>query len=347
MNATDEALRSAFEKQQHYCRTMGSPFTARVLGAAWQDWEQGGALRALLPHWPGDPWVDAVALRVAGALHAVAQTRQHEGLAQLYETLRDDDTALQRAVSDVLAAHSALVADYLRVPPQTNEIGRSAVLLLGFAEMARATGLPLHTLEIGASAGLNGLWHRYRYDLGDLEWGDAASPVLIRSEWQGLRPALPPTIARAGHAACDASPIDLHDPGAATRLLSYVWAGHTERLQRLSAALTLAQRDPVVVERADALPWLQSQLEAPRAGCATVVYHSVVWQYLPAATQAGLRSAMAAAGERATPAAPLTWLTFEPGNADFELTLTLWPSGERRVLANAQGHGQWVKYQEG
>jgi hypothetical protein len=345
MNATDEALRSAFEKQQHYCRTMGSPFTARVLGAAWQDWEQGGALRALLPHWPGDPWVDAVALRVAGALHAVAQARQHEALARLYETLSQDEATLQSAVSEVLAAQSARVADYLRVPPQTNEIGRSAVLLHGFAAVAQATGLPLHTLEIGASAGLNGLWHRYRYELGGLRWGDVSSPVLIRSDGQGMEPILPATIARAGHAACDASPIDVRDPGAATRLLSYVWAGHTERLQRLSAALALAQRDAVVVERADALPWVQSQLATPRAGSATVVYHSVVWQYLPAATQAGLRSAMTAAGERATAAAPLAWLAFEPGESDFELTLTLWPGGERRVLAQAQAHGQWVKWQ--
>jgi hypothetical protein len=41
----------------------------------------------------------------------------------------------------------------------------------------------------------------------------------------------------------------------------------------------------------------------------------------------------------------LSWLAFEPpGEAPFELSLTLWPGGQRRVLAQAQAHGQWVKW---
>jgi hypothetical protein len=341
-------LKQAWIKQLPYCNTMGSPFTARVLEAAWLDHERGGALAALLPGWPGDPWIDAVPLRVAGALHALALTRQSTDLAAMYESLDASDDHLRAAVASALDQHAALVADYLRVPPQTNEIGRSAVLLGGFAEVVRATGLPLATLEIGASAGLNQLWHRYRYALGnDLQWGDASSPVLIRSDWQGPAPTLPEHMPVASHAACDAQPVDLQAEGADIRLMSYVWAGQTERLARLRAAIALARAAQIRVDREDALPWLQRQLAVPRAGMATVVYHSVVWQYLSAATQAGLRSAIEAAGARATAQAPLAWLGFEPpGEAPFELSLTLWPGGQRRVLAQAQAHGQWVEWHQ-
>jgi hypothetical protein len=338
-------LRTAWTKQYHYCETMGSPFTASVLRAAWADREAGGALAQLLPDWPGDPWTDAVPLRVAGALHAVALSRRDQTLAALYDALSEDAQALRRAVSAALAEQAPLVADYLKVPPQTNEIGRSAVLLGGFAEVAQRTGLPLATLELGASAGLNQLWHRYGYAFNDQRWGDPASPVLIRSDWQGHAPKLPARMDVASHAGCDANPIDLRAPGADMRLMSYVWAGQSERLERLRAAIALAQQLNVHIDQQDALPWLQRALAAPQPGVATVVYHSVVWQYLPAETQSGLRTAIEAAGARATAQAPLAWLAFEPpGAAPFELSLTLWPGGERRVLAQAQAHGQWVKW---
>ena len=337
-------LADAWRLQIAYCDTHGSPFTARVLEAAWADWQQGGALRGLLPDWPGDAWLDAVPLRVAAALHALALDGSDEALAALYPPAAAAFDAQRgpAAVRDALSAHRDRVADALLRPPQTNEVGRSAVLLGGFAAIAQATGLPLATREIGASAGLNQLWHRYRYRLGEGQtWGDAASPVLIRCDWRGTPPALPPRIEVASHAACDRSPIDLAAPGAATRLASYVWPDQRDRLERLRAAITLAAQLHAPVERADALAWVERELGVVRPGQATVLYHSIVWQYLPPDTCNALRSRIVAAGERATRAAPLAWLAFEVPDAQSspQLTLTLWPGGEPRVLAAAQAHG--------
>ena len=46
--------------------------------------------------------------------------------------------------------------------------------------MAKETGLPLRTFELGASAGLNLYWDRYAYQLGGAGvWGDATSPVKL------------------------------------------------------------------------------------------------------------------------------------------------------------------------
>jgi hypothetical protein len=338
------SLQSAFERQVAACQHMGSPFTARVLQAVWRVHERQG----LFAPWPGDATDDAVPLRVAGALHAMALRKATAELAAAYATLSDDNAALELAIQQALAAHPEVLADYLSRPPQTNEIGRSAVLLLGFAAVAQSTGLPLRCLEIGASAGLNQLWHRYRYDFSGTTWGDANSPVLIRSQLRGAAPTLPASMQVAQHSGCDAAPIDLHAPGAAQRLASYVWVDQTERLQRLRAAMALAQAhgqgQGLPIARQDALPWLHTQLAAPQHGVATVVYHSVVWQYLPAATQRGVQAALQAAAQRASATAPLAWLAFEP-NAQgvFELTLQQWPSGQRQVLAQAHPHGTWVQ----
>jgi hypothetical protein len=347
---TPLSLADAWSRQIAWCDGNGSPFTARVLEAAWADRECGGALAALLPDWPGDAGADAVPLRVAGALHAMALDGSDAALAALYPPRRSDwDAALgPAAVQRALASQRERVAAYLRVAPQTNEIGRSAMLLPGFAEVARITGLPLATFEIGASAGLNQLWHRFRYDYGSVQWGDAASDVAIRAEWRGSAavPPLPERIDIASQAACDLAPIDLRVDGAALRLLSYVWPDQSERLERLRAAIALAQRLALRVDAADALPWVQRALATPHAGQATVLYHSVMWQYLPAATREALRSAIDAAGARATRDMPLAWLAFEPPNVDahMELRLTLWPGGSARVLARAHPHGRWIEW---
>jgi hypothetical protein len=341
-------LDEAWHRQIDWCDGNGSPFTARVLEAAWADRARGGALAVLLPDWPGDASADAVPLRVAGALHGLALSGRAPALAALYPPQRTafDAERGPPAIADAIERHRGQVAEYLRVAPQTNEVGRSAVLLPGFAAIASETGLPLATLEIGASAGLNQLWHRCHYALGDMTWGDAASKVTIRAEWQGARPMLPDRIALASQAACDIAPIDLAADGAALRLLSYVWPDQTERLDRLRTAIGLAQRLGLRVEAADALPWVRAALAVERRGQTTVVYHSVMWQYMPLETRQTLHDTIVAAGARAKPDAPLAWLAFEPPQADthMQLTLTLWPGGETRTLAVAHPHGRWVQW---
>jgi len=341
-------LAEAWARQIAFCDSSGSPFTARVLEAAWADRERGGTLATLLPHWPGSAWADAVPLRVCGALHAIALLGADTGLAALYPPARAvfDAARGPAAVVRALVAHRALVAEYLSRAPQTNEIGRSAVLLGGFAAIARETGLPMATLEIGASAGLNQYWHRFRYELGANRWGDGASPVVIASDWQGTPPELPSRIDVDSHDACDLAPVDLTAPGAALRLLSYVWPDQQERLARLRAAIALAQALGVRVEAADALDWVRRELAAARPGRATVIYHSVMWQYLPGPKRDALRQVIAEAGLRATRDAPLAWLAFEVAGADAqcELALTLWPGGTRRVLATAHPHGSWARW---
>ncbi|MFZ6764955.1 DUF2332 domain-containing protein [Pseudoroseomonas sp. WGS1072] len=345
------AVLEAFRKQIAWCERLGSPFTARLLGLLAEDLAAGGPAADLAGHWPGDPVADALALRLAGALHALVLSGEAPALAACYPpraNARADapDAAALRAV---LLARRAEIAAFLASPPQTNEVGRSGVLLGGFLEIAHRAGLPLRLLEIGASAGLNLLWDRFHYTLGDAVWGDPASPVRLAPRWTGPLPPLAAPVRVASRGACDRSPVDLRDPAQRLRLRAYVWPDQQDRLARLDGAIALALGAGSRVEPADAGDWVAARLAEPAEGQATVLYHSIMWQYMPAATRARIAGALSEAGARATAAAPLAWLRFEPPQAEArpELRLTLWPGGGESLLATAQAHGQTVDWTGG
>jgi hypothetical protein len=71
-----------------------------------------------------------------------------------------------------------------------------------------------------------------------------------------------------------------------------------------------------------------------------------MWQYMPPETQASIRASLEEAGGRATTAAPLAWLRFEPIDSVSkpELRLTVWPSAREVRLAVAHPHGSSVQW---
>ena len=242
--------------------------------------------------------------------------------------------------------HEAFIGRFLRSPPQTNEVGRSAVLLGGFLRVAAATGLPLRLLEIGASAGLNLIWDHYRYRLGKAEWGNPAATLLLAPRWTGALPPLAAPLFVASRQACDLAPVDLDDEASRQRLRAYVWADQRERLARLEQALAIARAAGHRVEQADASNWLRSHLQTPALGMATVLFHSIMWQYMPEPTRNAIAASIARAGARARREAPFAWLRFEPprAGAGADLRLTIWPDGEDTRLATAQPHGVVVTW---
>jgi hypothetical protein len=333
-----------FHRQAAYCTQLGSPLTAAILTAMAGQFERAAppGWAAPLLDWPGDPGADALALRVAGALHRAVLDGDAE-LAVAYAARRVDEAAIDAA----FARHPALLPQYLQGPPQTNDPLRAAVLLGGFLEIAAACGArPLALREIGASAGINLLWDRFAYDFGNWCRGDPmAAPLLLAAEWQG---APPPQAAIAVHsrAGCDIRPLDARDPEQRKRLLSYIWADQWPRLERVAKALELAAlAGPPEAITAGA--FVARELAARPRDAAFVLYHSIVWQYVDAAERDDIAAAMAAAGAQATPDAPLAWLRFEPGPATRDgaaLSLTLWPGGATRQLAVADYHGRWVRW---
>jgi hypothetical protein len=232
---------------------------------------------------------------------------------------------------------------WLDGPPQTNEVGRSAVLMSGLLVVADLFPQPIELLELGASAGLNLLLDRYGHDLGGVRAGDRESPLQLRPGWTGAPPPDAP-VAVARRRGVDLHPLDARSDG--DRLLAYVWPDQARRLAQLEAALAIAATHPPEVEQGDAADWLDAWLaEAREAGVTRVVLHSIAFQYFPDGTKARIAAAMEEAGAAATFAAPLAWLRYEhDGGERISLRLRAWPSGEERLLAHCHPHGSEVEW---
>lgn len=343
-----KALLDAFDWQVAWCREP-SPFTSRLLDRSRRWLASDTQARAAFEAADPTPLAAAISLRWAGGLHLLA-LRGLEPWASLWPPAGPaDDDALDDAIRQAWATQRPALLDALARAPQTNEVQRSAVLLPGLLEISAATGLPLALREIGSSAGLN-LWcERHRYDYGAWGWGDAGAALVLEAAWRGAVPAAAGrTLTVLDRAGCDAHPVDLLDAGQRLRLRSYIWPDQAARLQRFDIAAGAAagwmSDGAAAVRRQRAADFVERELAAPRDGVATVLMHSVVWQYIEAGERDRITAAVAAAAARATPAAPLAWLTMEPPATDGQmaLRLRLWPHAIDRVLAVAHPHGAWI-----
>lgn len=336
--------------QAKACRGLGSAFSGELLDRAIAG--ELGPLDGLFAPWNGQGasrhLKEATPLRLLGFLHAVALAEPDGALARQYPaaTGRPDWSALAEAGRAILRERRDEAAAFMASPPQTNEVGRSFCLAPGFQVIAARTGLPLRLFEIGASAGLNLRFDRYAYDFAGQAWGEPGSAVRLDNDWRGPPPPLAAVevVERAG---CDQAPVDVADPAQALRLQAYVWPDQARRLARLRGAIAIATANPARLAKADAALWTAARFK-PRAGTASVLYHSVMWQYMPQDTQQAVRAAIEGAGAAAGPDSPVAWLRMEP-NPDrpqwpMELRLTLWPGGGEQHLADVHPHGTWAEW---
>ena len=332
---------SLFRGQAEWCERLGSPIYARMLALAADDMEVRGPVWRLVEPYCGRPFNFAHHLRMLGAAHRLALIGEAPELAAHYPSCGGD--------ADAMAAWRAFLAIVedgridLERPVQTNEVGRAAALLGGFLTVAQQTGLGLRVWEIGASAGLNLRWDRFRYEAPDWAFGEVASPARIPCEYSG-RPPLPPTVWVMERAGCDMDPIDPTSDEGALWLQAFVWPDQIERLALLRAAIDVARRTPATVDRQSAPDWLEERLARERGGSATVIYHSIMWGYMTDGDRARITEAIHSAGTHATESDPLAWLRMEPGDDQADVTLTTWPGGEERVIAHAGYHGRPVEW---
>lgn len=350
---SDDPIPGALRLQASICKDFGAPFNAAMLERLAADYEAGGPTRGLVAPWVGATarrlFDDAVPIRLANAFTHLAMGGEDPALAAAYpaETRPEGDIeAAWRAATAAMGAHRDHLTGFMGHEPQTNEVRRSACLLGGFLTVAAETGLPLRCFEIGASAGLNMNWDRFHYRLGQAAWGDPASPVVVPTDWSGPLPPLEAPVRVVERAACDRRPTDLKDDAQRRRLLACIWPGQFDRLARSRAAIDAALATGTVVDAADALDWTRAKVR-PKAGTATVLYHSIFWQYLPPEVRDALEATILEIGAAATPEAPFAWLRMEPpmnNLAIVELRLTLSPGGEDRLLAQVHPHGAWVEW---
>lgn len=333
-------------EQARACAQMASPLYAHLLGCVADDVEGGGAAADVLAAVHGDPGAAAVGLRLMGGVHRLVLERRAPGLAVFYPSVggsaaRDHAWPALRAV---LVEHRAELRSLLGQVPQTNEVGRAAALVGGLQHLLAWRDAPVRLAEIGASAGLN-LWaDQFRIESADgASLGPAGSPVRLTGAWEGTHPPAAGPVRVVERLGCDSAPLDPRTTEGRLRLTSYVWPDQTERLERLRGALAVAAARPFVVRQQRAADFLAELALVP--GTTTVLWHSVMWQYLADEEQEEAVRLVENLGAGATDDAGFAHLSLEPSRTDggadhvFVVRLRTWPGGEVRVLGTAHPHG--------
>ena len=333
----------AFARQAQNCRSAGSTFVASVLEAVDRQLSHGPLSSGIVRGWMGDPAAAAVALRVNGALHALARRGEPRYLAELYSGEHDD---FDGAVATALSQEDQFIADWIRSPTQTNEVARGAGIMSALMAVASERPMPFQLLELGASCGLNLNLGRYAYQLGTVAGGDQSSPVRIAPQWRGADPPAVP-VAISSARGVDLNPLSAANPAHRERLLSFTWVDQPERSRRLQAALLTAVVHPPLVDQSDAKLWLDERLAEPQPeGVCRAIVHTMFLQYLDAQARRELADTIAAAGAQSTAQRPLVEIGLEwtLDRREVQLRVTRWPDGESAVLATCHPYGDWVAW---
>jgi hypothetical protein len=341
------SVERSLEWQADHAEKNGAPCTARLIRAflplLGSDLKIGRRMR----DWPGLSLEDAMPLRLAGGFHNLQLTGDEDRLAPIYSGAVGDQGAVDAIVAAVARDHDERLLGWFDGPPQTNEAGRSAGVMAQLLWLSAKFGAKFALYEIGCSAGINTMLERFHFDLGGVALGPADSPIRLAPEWRGDPPPCEPVeiVAISG---CDLAPIDLSDRAQALRLKSYVWPEVSERIARIDAAIAMAQVQPPKIEKCDAAEFVHAMLSRPvQDGICRVLFHTVVWQYVPEPSRIEIEMAMAAAGASATDFHPLAWIKVETNRQTFrhELRCRYWPGGEEEVLlGEAHAHGAWVEW---
>ncbi|MDF2732114.1 MAG: hypothetical protein K0S92_745 [Desertimonas sp.] len=240
---------------------------------------------------------------------------------------------------------------------QTNEIGRSALLLPSLATVGREVGDIVH-VDVGASAGLNLLIPHYDfvYDPGGALASGSAVTITCATRGHVPVPATVPSIVAA--IGIDSNPLDVGDPAQARWLEACVWPDQVERFERLQAAIEIANEVGVDVRRADAVESVADLVQEAAASGHPVVTTSWAMNYL----LDGERQRFVAALDRAGLERDLSWVIVEspalcpdlPGmpparsgpKQPTAVVEVRWRGGHReaRYVADAHPHGRWMHW---
>ncbi|WP_319018207.1 DUF2332 domain-containing protein [Altererythrobacter sp. CC-YST694] len=342
------SVEQALQWQADHTARANAPCTSRVIVAERAVLRTDTEVARRMNNWPGLSLEDAMPLRIAGGIHNLYLTGDAPELGPIYAGELTDQAEIDRIVCALVEKFDARLTPWLDGPPQTNEAGRANSLMAGLLWLARKLGPKFELNEIGSSAGVNTMMERYRFDLGGVSVGPVDSPMQLKPEWRGPPPpdAQVEIVAIRGS---DIAPVDLSDRDEALRLKSYVWPDATERMARIDAAIALAAQKKPDLVKLDAGDFVTAMLARPQQqGVTRVLYHSVMWQYLPQETRAAITAAMEAAGAQAAADRPLAWVRLETNRATFahELNVKYWPgSGEEwTLLSQAHPHGAWVEW---
>ena len=330
--------------QAEWCTKLGSPLYGYMLDHAADDVAAGGPVALILAGREASPR-SMLGLKLMGAVHRLVLEGRASELGAYYPSVGGsaDPEMAWTAFRELATDRSQEIEAGLGRPVQTNGVGRAPALVGGFLQVSKETQLPLRIFEVGASAGLLLRWDHYFYEARGLTWGPSDSPVRLCS--YNSERAMPFEVASSviKRRGCDTDPVDPTTEDGRLTLLSYVWPDQIARHRHLRGALEVAKVVPATVDDAELVGWTDQNVR-PLPDAATVVYHSIVMQYLAAEERSMFEQLIVDRGESTNSTAPLAWLRMEPGGEESEVRLTIWPGGEERVVATSGYHGLNVRW---
>lgn len=171
-----------------------------------------------------------------------------------------DDPELKNALSSFVTERFDELKELVsKGATQTNEVGRSALVLPALATLGAEQSKPVAIVEIGTSAGLNLRPDSYSitYSNADGTTTTVGPTVHIATDSSQSPSALPFAAIEALRLGLpigvDLNPLDPTDEFQARWLCALIWPDDTERFLRLRSALNHAANNPIAIVQGDAV----------------------------------------------------------------------------------------------
>ncbi|MFP9060007.1 DUF2332 domain-containing protein [Natrialbaceae archaeon A-chndr2] len=287
------------------------------------------------------------------AVHSLLLRGSDHPLAQFYPTcnrngpetdpashFRDFCVANEDALRSIIATRRC----------QTNDVGRSALLLPSFEHVSRiAEHDLLAQIEIGTSAGLNLNWDQYRYEFGTrAQIGKPDSSVTITTDLRGdHRPPLSQDLPTITHRrGIDLNTLDVTTEQDARWLRALIHPNQLQRHRQLTGAIEIArEKQPSLIE-GDAVTELPTQLSNAPNNADLIVFSTHVLYQLEDRKIAQLLSLLS----NHSTEQPVHWLSIDPDEGLGRPTYRLVTFEEGDVtesqIAQFESYGNWIRWQD-
>lgn len=255
------------------------------------------------------------------ALHYSVLCDQSHSFAGWFKTVDGtrtaDDPELQKALSSFVTERFEELKELVsKGATQTNEVGRSALVLPALATLGAEQAKPVAIVEIGTSAGLNLRPDAYALayknpDGTTTTVGPQAATVRIATDSSQSPEPLPfaaiEAIRLGSRIGVDLNPLDPTDEFQARWLCALIWPDDTVRFLRLRAALKFAAENPIPVVQGDAVETIRAHIASVPTEEYPVVLTTWVLTYLTEPQ----RQAFSQELDRAAQTRDFAWIAME------------------------------------